>query len=330
MAIRATTHRTHCALAACFGVPVVVLGASYLWLALDHGTPALWDVIVHENGRRTLGQTVLYFGHFLREVPVDVAYALFLIGASGELAGGVSNRVAGRARMLTWLGLGGAAALAAAALIGTAANAGWGSALRDLFQFRTRDELIAYGSHWRFHWLSTLWFGVIAGLAPALARSFSLQASLGRNRVWTRAAWGYFVALTIVFGLSSDVFVDARYVGHQAREILTHGPVTALLGIGVILAVRRAMGNPSMVESAADAREIWLRLAVAVTIPAYLAVVALTGDVMAAGQSDQGLAAMVGAHYFEHILDYLLVGLLVLGALGLQTDRRSRRLPPRS
>jgi hypothetical protein len=66
---------------------------------------------------------------------------------------------------------------------------------------------------------------------------------------------------------------------------------------------------------------VWIRIALAVTIPVYLGIVAVRGDVMAAGQSDRGLAAMVAAHYFEHALDYLLVALLVLGGVGLRVAR---------
>jgi hypothetical protein len=66
--------------------PSLVLAASYLWLANDHGTLLLWNVIVHESGRYTFGQTVLYFSHFLREVPTAMAYALFLLGISGAVA----------------------------------------------------------------------------------------------------------------------------------------------------------------------------------------------------------------------------------------------------
>lgn len=34
---------------------MLTLAASYLWLAVHHGTPRLWSVVVHESGRYTLG-----------------------------------------------------------------------------------------------------------------------------------------------------------------------------------------------------------------------------------------------------------------------------------
>jgi hypothetical protein len=104
--------------------------------------------------------------------------------------------------------------------------------MQDLLQYRTRDDLAGYGTHWRYHWLSTLWFGAAVGVAPAMAHWITGAPVLRRSRFWTRVAWGYFLALTLVFGMSADVFLDVRYAGHQAREILTHGPVTLLLGLG--------------------------------------------------------------------------------------------------
>jgi hypothetical protein len=311
--------------AACFIIPAGVLIGSYVWLAMDRGTAGLWNVVVHESGRYTLGQTLFYVAHFLREVPTDIAYALFTLAATGGF-GTVAPDAAPRGRQLGWFCLAAAVVLCAVALIATAGADGWSSAFMDLFQFRTRDDVAAYGSHWRFHWLSTLWFGAVVGLAPVVARMAGRPVA-APHRGMERAAWAYFLAFTAVFGISADVFVDTRYVGHQAREILTHGPVTVLLGVGVMLtaiarlgATRREAGGPSGNRGA-----LWARVGLGIAIPVYLAVVALSGDVMAAGQSDRGLAAMVAAHYFEHALDYLLVALLVLGGFGLLVAHRATR-----
>jgi len=118
------------------------------------------------------------------------------------------------------------------------ASHGWGSALQDLPQYRTRDDLAGYGTHWHYDWLSTLWFGAAVGVAPAVAHWITGAPVLRQRRFWTRVAWGYFLAVTLVFGVSSDVFLAVRYAGHEAREILTHGPVRLLLGLGVLLAAR--------------------------------------------------------------------------------------------
>ncbi|HKQ72896.1 MAG TPA: hypothetical protein VJ810_04150, partial [Blastocatellia bacterium] len=68
-----------------------------------------------------------------------------------------------------------------------------------------------------------------------------------------------------------------------------------------------------------------LLLAVFFLIPSYLAAITLTGDVMDAGQSERGLAAMVGAHFFEHVLDYLVVILLAAGGYAWLAARQLER-----
>jgi hypothetical protein len=57
-----------------------LLGA-FLWLTADHGSPAVFTTVVHENGQRTLAETVLYWRHFLRELPVAGAYAVSSLAA---------------------------------------------------------------------------------------------------------------------------------------------------------------------------------------------------------------------------------------------------------
>lgn len=314
--------RSRALLAACLGVPVAVLAASYLWLALEHGTLALWNVVVHESARYTLRRTIFYHSHFLREVPVDIAYALFLLCAAGG-AGLAREGAATRPRHEAQIAAAVAVLLVLSALLSASRLDGAESALRDLLQYRTRDDVAAYGSHWRYHWLSTLWFGTAVGLAPALIRRVAGRALLRADRRFERLAWGWFLLLTLVFGLSADVFLDIRYAGHQAREILTHGPVTAMLGIGLLLAVGARLGDASNTPAGPPARSTTaFRFAATLAIPGWLAAVSLSGDVMATAQSELGLSAMVAAHFFEHTLDYVLVALLVLAGLGF----RSRNL----
>ncbi len=169
---------------------------------------------------------------------------LFLLGTSGVAAtgaaagGGVRQGVV--SRRVGWAALLLAAGLVGGALLRTATLHGWTSAWLDLAQYRTRDDLVGFGSHWRYHWLSTVWFGAAVGLAPALTGRLGWSVRLAPHRAWTALAWGYVLVLTVVFGLSGDVFLDVRHAGHQAREILTHGPVTLLLGIGVVVRAGRS------------------------------------------------------------------------------------------
>jgi hypothetical protein len=318
-------------------VPAAILALCYAWLALDRGTPWLWDVPVHESGRYTLRDTIFYFGHFLREIPTDIVYALLILAAvHGAPVGAAEGRAGGGgARRIAWTALAAAAVLVVIAALRSASVQGWDGVLRDLLQMRTRDDLVAYGSHWRFHWLSTLWFGVAALLAaPFLVRSSDTSARAGvpPGLTATRLAWGTFAGLTLVFGLSRDTFTDVRYAGHQAREIMTHGPITLLLAFGIVRLVAARNAGPGRADAASPgggrtlgrALPSWLAAALFMIIPLWVGAVALAGDPMAAGQSEQGLSAMVAGHVYEHALDYVLVMLLVAGGYALMMERRTR------
>lgn len=304
-------------LALCLGVPFSLLLLSYAWLAFDHGTLLLWNVLVHESGRYTLGETVFYVSHFLREVPVDVAYALFVLAAwprTGGRNGRVSRR---RALVVAWVAGSMALVLISFATWRAAEQHGWATAWADFLQYRTRDDLTAYGSHWHYHWLSTLWFGSAALLSAPLACRLFTTANAMRRRTLGWAAWGYFVGMTLLFGISADVFTDVRYAGHQAREIMTHGPLTLLLALAALHLAGRWVTEEREPTSRDRTPTVsgmvgWLYVVMFFCIPLMLVLVAFSGDVMEAGQSEHGLSAMVGGHFFEHILDYLLVILLTL------------------
>jgi hypothetical protein len=293
-------------------LPLLLLALAYVALAVRHGTPWLWGVVVHESGRYTLAETMLYLAHFMREVPTDLAMALFLVAALRR----VDLLPSPNGRPLSRWALGLAALLVGVGLTGAALDSGLASALRDLAQFRTRDELSAYGSHWRFHWLSTIWFAsgatVVARWAAGQSPSDPLSANRESRRLWT-VAWIYFAGLTAIFGLSWEIVADPRFVGHQAREILTHGPITCLLVVGSALALAPA---PSIAEPFPPSpRPVLGRLAAIafILVPIGLLVLARTGDAMASAQMTHGLTAVVAAHAFEHTLDYVLVWLLVFG-----------------
>jgi hypothetical protein len=298
---------------ALLALPIVVLASAFAWLALDHRTMALWNVVVHESGRYTFGQTMLYFGHFLREVPVAVTYALFLLAASGGASTDSPQSPPARMRPLPLLA---AAALLGIAFIATARGAGVQSALHDLLQYRTRDDTLAFGSHWRYHWLSTLWFGAAVITIVWTTQRIGRVPTLALHARWSLLAWLWFAGLSIIFGVSADVFTDAQYTGHQAREILTHAAVTLPAGIAVVMI---AGAGRSAAQRRVHPVAATLAMALAVLVPIHLTIITLAGGgVMEHGQTEHGLGAMVAAHYFEHTLDYLFILLLLFGGLTVQ------------
>lgn len=311
------------------GVPFGCLLLSYLWLALEHHTLLLWNVIVHESGRYDLGATIFYHSHFLREIFVDIGMALFLLAGFAGVVGSAASRSVSDRRPRWWI-VGGAVALVLTgwAFVTVTRRQGLDSSLLDLLQYRTRDDLVAYGSHWHVHLLGLVWFGAASLLLAGLLSR--LRGVVPPRRNWRAAiAWAYLFGLTIVFGAPREVFLDVRYTGHAAREIMTHGPVTLLLGFGLLTLIRRpevASGAEASMGEASKTWSMWVWLALTVLVPAYVTIVTLSGDWMGAGQSDLGLAAMVGAHFFEHVMDYLLVVSLVLAGSALDPPRAIRRL----
>ena len=288
-----------------FGLPIAVLTGALAWLAVEHRTIALWNVAVHESGRYTLGQTVLYFSHFLREIPTVIAMSLFLVASS---AAGRNSRIS---PTRTLLGLAGAGFIIALSFALAVHEHGAGDALQNINQLYTRDDLPAYGSHWRFHFLSTIWFGLAAPVVAWLgARLFAgppprrpLASPLGR------IAWLYFGLLTVAYGITTEPFVDPRFIGHQARELFTHALITLPLGLGVVALV----SQPAATSGADVRRPSRAGLVAVFAIPVYLTIAMRLTDSVSSGQTEGGLAAMVAAHFFEHSLDYVLAGLLVTG-----------------
>lgn len=314
------------------GSAFVVLAVAWTWLALEHGSVRLWDVVVHESGRYTLKETVLYFQHFLREVPTLLTVALFAIAAYGAPAVPHSHRRrALRRGPVLSLGFLLAAAMLAFAFWFVAQKHGSASAWRNLMQYHTRDDLVSYGSHWRFHWLSTLWLGLAASLsARAAARWLGapLPSDTPAGRVISAVAWGWFFGLSLVFVPTHEPFLDPRYIGHQAREILTHSLVTLPLALGLLALCLRAHGcSPTRVSSRVP---ISVPCVAAVfVIPIYLGLATVLGGALAHGQTSGGLAAMVAAHFFEHLLDYVFVALLCAGAYGVLLTRAGWRIRAR-
>jgi hypothetical protein len=240
----------------------------------------------------------LFVRHFLREVPVDIAMALSLAAAIRLAA----PQPVPQPR-LPYIGI--AVAMVSAASVLSAAEEGWLEALRDLLQYRTRDDDTRYGSHWRFHLLSTIWFCATAPVLASLTRNrFGMPVAAGPAFRFLAMAWGWVAALTVIFGVGAEPFTSDRYIGHQAREILTHGLLTlpCVFAIGVLAA------GPlrSRAEVAGPGWQVATGVLV-LGIPVFL-VTAFGGSALeGSAQLNSGMSGLVAAHVFEHLLDYLFV-----------------------
>jgi hypothetical protein len=280
-----------------FYVPFTVLAASFVAICVHFRTAWPWHVIVHEDGRRTLFETILYFEHALGELPLEVLLSAAVAGWMLWLCGSPAAKPGA-----TWnIGII-AFALDATIFVGATMHAGAHAAMLNLLQYHTRDsEPMIFGNHWQYHFLSQL--------ALMLLPAFLYVGQVGNPAMANRpviliTALALFAILTIVFGLSSAPFMDARFLGHQGRELFTHALVTVPLAIGCCLAIPR---GKLATESVSKPR-IWPIAAILVCI--LLAVYLRFGIVLTRSQrlvqSSDWIKVICG-HFFEHTISYLVV-----------------------
>src|SRR5204862_5217897 len=60
-----------------------------------------------------------------------------------------------------------------------------------------------------------------------------------------RVSWAAFALACAVFGVSVLSFSDPQYLGHQARETVTHGLITIPLAVWICLGLSGAPGKPA-------------------------------------------------------------------------------------
>jgi hypothetical protein len=234
---------------------------------------------------------VFYFEHALGELPLDWLLALSVAGAVLWCAGeSASGRIPGIA----------IAAVGVDVLImaGAWLVAGARGFLMWLLQYHTRDgEGLVFGSHWRYHLLSQASLMLLA-LALCVWGAAGGGKAPRTSLFWISSVT--FVALTAIFGWSAAPFRDARYLGHEVRETVTHALVTVPLAVGLCL--RMAGGG-------AGQRTKW-RGQCALSGFVLLAVYQATGAVVAGSRSQaqsSDLVSVLFVHFFEHVLSYVVV-----------------------
>lgn len=273
--------------------PLAVLAAAYLAICVRFQSTWPWNLVIHEDGGHSLWGTVFYFEHALGELPLEWLLGWSVAGAAAWCWGESAARPS--------VGMAFAAALGLDALVmaGSWRAVGPRNSLLWFLQYRTREgERLLSGSHWRYHLLSEA-----ALMLLALALAAWAGACGGRARratlFWTSVV--AFAALTAIFGWSAAPFRDARYLGHEARETLTHGLVTVPLAVGVCLGMAGRAGKVRRTP-----RAVWWAFGGFALLAAYQAAgAALTGSRSRAQSND--LVSLLCVHVFEHVFSYLVV-----------------------
>ncbi len=291
------------------GLPIAILGLAFAGICVMVGSAWPWHAVVHEDGTRTLLDTVFYFEHATRELLPDVVVALAAAGAvryffpSEHRRPGQARR---RRRLLALLTL-----ATLVLILGATSWVDGGRAVADnLSQSHTRAGApLVWGAHWRYHFLDRLALMLAAFSAAGVVwlsrgRPHPPQAP-GRLRLYG-AALVLFAFATLVFGLTTEPFRDPAFLGHQLRELFTHGLVTLPLALGVCLELARTFPAQAGSSSSARVWSIGLTGCASVTIAAFLLVASLLADAQAHGQTT-GLAALLLPHFGEHALGYVFV-----------------------
>jgi len=276
-----------------FYFPLTIVAFAFVAICVRVRTAWPWHEVIHEDGRRTFLDTVLYFEHALGELPLELllsaalaGWVLWLCGPSAAKAGALWNIGAI------------AIALDAAIFAGASIRIGGHTAILYLLQYHTRDtEPMIFGSHWQYHLLSQ-------AALMSLPAFMAIACSRARFSPYLLSAWGLFAILTIIFGVSNAPFTDARFLGHQARELFTHALVTVPLAIGCCLAMPRT-------EPTTEPRSkpgIWpiAAMGVFILVALYLGFGILLTRSQRLAQSNDWIRVICG-HFFEHTIGYLVV-----------------------
>lgn len=305
--------------------PCALLALSLVVVCLHWHTLAPWNLPVHEDGERTLFNTIFFFEHATREMPGDLLLAM-AAGAAVYFAlpqpARGRPRFDARDRTLTVV-----AVILAAIIVGAATLQGGAQmVIENLQQHHTRPGApLIWGSHWRYHLLERLPMIMTATALGAAVRALVGRGGGAAGRTGVRAGGfliGLYLVATVVFTRSwSDLalpFFDTRYLGHEAREIFTHLIMTLPLGLGGAVLLQgpfRHAEPPAPIRLKAFAWPVGL-LSLALAMASYALIKAMASGAASEGQTDD-VVSLVLVHFFEHDLGYILVPFTAAAAYGV-------------
>ncbi|MCW5979283.1 MAG: hypothetical protein KIT09_14505 [Bryobacteraceae bacterium] len=314
------------------GVPGLCFLISYCYLAIWHGRLWLWDAVVHENGRLTLGGSLFYFDHFLGCSPMAAMFALCVAG--GCTLGGAGRAVTQpqRARGVAAVLLIGVLVFLVATFVASVHVAGWERTQDYLYQRVERDGVISKGGNWNQLQLSNvpIALGILSVCVALTTASGPARAAGGLLPIGLAAAMS--AALTGWSWNGWEAFLNPRWLAHSIRELATY-PLT-----GVPLAVAGVV----VIEYAVSGARRWtvrvgtpsaVLLGVAVAMVAGQFIMLRQTDVLAIAQRPSfaplglSLAYLLASHVFEHFLDFVFLGVFAGGVYALL---RARQVQPGS
>ena len=292
-------------------MPGGVVLASLIAICVHTGALWPWGMVVHEDGRRTLAETVFYFEHAARELPIDLLLSVAVAGSVLRFYPAVPRASTGRwSRRMLFSFLVLSAAVMGVILVGAGMQAGVQGVTANLMQMYTREGAVPTpGAHWRYHLLSRLGVMLSCYALMGFSRRLSDQdppaGPRGSSKVFLIAV-AVLLAPGLFVGFTTEPFASSVFLGHQAREIVTHMLVTAPWALGLCLWLRqRVMAETGKSGSRGTARDLWVVAGSAVLIYCYLIVGAVITGARAEARTDS-LVRLVAVHFLEHSFTYVV------------------------
>jgi hypothetical protein len=257
-------------------------------LAIYHKKWNLFRVTIHESGRYTLLGTIFYFNHFMRELFIDTffvfaAYRIYRIHQpESTYEGGAGLALVAFSGFLIVV------------ILGSLKAVGLKNTLLDLFQYRQLDHIVRFGSHWQMHFLSTLVILLLLILPATLYIAQPLTEAVVIILL--------FFVVSFVFRTGKSAISDPRWLMHGGREIIT------FFFLAVSPTYAMAVESPDLEVSPAT---LLLGLAIA-GILFYIFSVYRQIEIKELAQSGHGMAYLLTSHFFEHVLDYVYMLLLMV------------------
>ena len=310
-------------------VPIVTYLVSYLYLAHYHGSLLLFNVIIHENGKYSLLQTMFYASHFLGHIPVITVLAFIFMGYFLGLTGKIRNPYPAETnKKLAWV----LVVFLVLSLILSLALFG-STETFDFIAGRTQGRgVTGEGGPWDLHLPSlTLLIFFIPVYLYLVLKYFKVELQPNpRGLSYLLAGFLLLAGFNYLFNRNDiiilmRIWTDPRYLAHGVRELLTF-PVT-YFPVPLYLILKR---EKSAFSSTGE-KKLWV-LKVFLTIFSVIFLAGLLYEVWAAlssgiGELSQkpafahggnlGIPYLLASHYFEHFLDTIYFTLLCLILFGL-------------
>ena len=303
-------------------LPLMVYALSYLYLCLYHSQVWLFDFVIHESGKYTLLQTIIYASHFLGHIPSLSVIAIMLTGS--VLTFQSSSQYAPPKSGVLVLSI---ACFILFSVILSIMLFGSEDTYSYILQQRQGVGNDVAGGSWNLHLPSTMTLFV---LLPVYV--FILKIIFRKAIVFNSGGIVYyFLAAVLVLGITSIanrgsispvfwIWTEPRYLAHSIRELVTF-PLT-FFPLALYYVFKRDLNpNPSITSVQRSKLLLFISIlsGLAVLLVAYQIIIPLTQGIGNLAQKPAfahggklSIPYLVTSHFFEHVLDSIYFTLLSL------------------